>query len=141
MYLVRLVYVSTIGKGFDNKDIESILEIANTKNSAKNVTGLLCFSKGIFLQCLEGSRSNVNETYHRILNDSRHEKIIMLDYKEIIHREFADWSMGYVPESSLTAPVNLKYSGKTEFNPYEMSGESSHGLMMELKSTIRTTSG
>lgn len=140
MYLVRLVYVSTISEGFSSNDIEDILEIARTKNKAKNITGLLCFSRNIFLQCLEGSRSNVNEAYHRILNDPRHMKIIMLDYKEIIEREFGEWSMGYIPESCLTAPVNLKYSGNDLFNPYEMSGESTQRLMVELKNTVPTIS-
>jgi hypothetical protein len=48
-------------------------------------------------------------------------------------REFSHWSMGYLPESSLTAHTNLKYSGKGEFMPYEMSGESAHQMMLELK--------
>lgn len=138
MYLVRLVYVSQIVKGFDSNDIKGIIEAACTKNKANHITGLLCFSKNIFLQCLEGSRANVNDTYHRILNDRRHNKIVMLDYKEIIQREFSSWSMGYVPESSITAPVNLKYSGNANFNPYNMSGESSHRLMIALKNTVPT---
>ena len=94
---------------------------------------MLCFNRKYFLQCLEGSRTNVNNAYHKILNDNRHSRIVMLDYKEITMREFSDWAMGYMPESSLTAPTNLKYSGKSEFIPYEMSGESAHQMMLALK--------
>jgi hypothetical protein len=75
----------------------------------------------------------VNNTYHHILNDKRHSHIAMLDYKEITMREFSPWAMGYMPESSLTAPINLKYSGKSEFIPYEISGESAHQMMLALK--------
>lgn len=140
MYLVRLVYTSTISKDFNHEDIPKILESARTQNKQNNVTGLLCFSSKIFLQCLEGSRTNINNTYHRILNDPRHEKIVMLDYKEIIEREFERWSMGYLPESSLTAPANLKYSGTPDFNPYEMSGDSAHSLLFALMKAVPTVS-
>ena len=138
MFLTRLVYTSTVSEGFSSADIEAILKSARKHNQQNNITGALCFSKNYFLQCLEGSREKVNQTYHRILNDKRHQRIIMLDYEEIGEREFSQWTMGYIPESSLTAPINLKFSGTPEFDPYEMSGESAHGLMKALSDTIPT---
>ena len=133
MFLTRLVYASTISEDFNCDDIEDILAVARKNNKQNNITGMLCFNRKYFLQCLEGSRTNVNNAYHKILNDNRHSRIVMLDYKEITMREFSAWAMGYMPESSLTAPTNLKYSGKSEFIPYEMSGESAHQMMLELK--------
>ena len=58
--------------------------------------------------------------------------MVILDYQEIVERQFANWSMGYIPETSITAPINLKYSGTPEFNPYEMSGESVNRLILKL---------
>ena len=136
MYLVRLVYVSSISQGFKPDDLNEILETAKRHNKKNCVTGLLGFNRKIFLQCLEGSRAKVNETYHRILQDPRHDKIIMLDYKEIIEREFDDWSMGFIPESSLTTKVNLRFSGDDVFDPYDMNGESAHRLMVALKENV-----
>lgn len=136
MYLVRLVYTSTIVDGFSSSEIESILESARRNNLKSSVTGLLCFDRNLFLQCLEGSRTAVNKIYHQILNDPRHSNIIMLDYKEIIEREFSEWNMGYIPQSSLTKPINLQFSGTPQFSPYEMSGESAHQLMLALKNTV-----
>lgn len=136
MYLVRLVYVSSLSQGFEPDDVMAILESARKHNKRNNVTGLLCFNRKLFLQCLEGSRTKVNETYHRILNDPRHERIIMLDYQEIIEREFDNWSMGFVPENKLTNPINIRYSGNDIFDPYEMGGESAHRMMLALKDSI-----
>lgn len=138
MYLVRLVYASSMGELFNPDDIEHILESARRNNQRAAVTGLLCFSRRYFLQCLEGSRARVNQTYHRILNDPRHQDIVILDYQEIVGREFDSWAMGYTPESSLTAPINLKFSGAKQFNPYEMSGESAHKMMLEFRDTVTT---
>lgn len=140
MFLTRLVYASTIEKGFDLSTVENIVYSAREHNQALDVTGMLCFDRNFFLQCLEGSRTNVNLVYQRILNDKRHSKIIMLDYREISAREFSQWSMGYSPSSSLTASLYLRYSGAKEFNPYEMSGESAYQLLLQLKHTLPSVS-
>ncbi len=136
MFLTRLIYASTISEGFDLTTVENIIHAARENNQSLDVTGLLCFDHHFFLQCLEGSRTNVNHIYQRILNDKRHNNIIMLDYQEISAREFSNWSMGYIPSSSLTAPINLRYSGSSEFNPYKMSGESAYKLLLELKESL-----
>ena len=136
MFLVRLIYASKISSGFGPEDIESILQSARTYNVKTNVTGMLCFSNEYFLQCLEGSRTAVNNTYQQILNDKRHHNVIMLNYIQIPEREFETWSMGYVPQSQLTELLNLKYSGNIDFNPFKMSGESAHLLMLALKTSI-----
>ncbi|ARN73013.1 BLUF domain-containing protein [Oceanicoccus sagamiensis] len=136
MFLVRLVYASRKSPDFNESDIEQLLASARKHNLANHVTGLLCFNRKYFLQCLEGSRARVNATYHNILNDPRHNDIVMLDYREVDSRKFDAWSMGYMPESSLTTPLNLRYSGTPEFDPYDMSGESAYQMMLELGATV-----
>lgn len=133
MFLTQIIYTSTATEDFEPKSIPDILELATKYNSKHDITGMLCFSRKYFLQCLEGSRTNVNQLYHKILNDKRHHNIVLLDYKEISEREFSDWSMAYVPESSITNPINLKFSGNSLFDPYKMSGESAHRLMLEFQ--------
>lgn len=136
MFLVRMLYASRVSDDFNSDDIEDILSKAREHNTKNCVTGMLCFNQKYFLQCLEGSRSKVNETYHKILNDSRHEHIVLLDYQEIIHREFSEWSMGYMPTASLTRHAIIKHSGQNEFVPFEMSGGSALDLMINLRNTI-----
>ena len=136
MHLVRLVYTSTISDGFTEADIQNILTSARDNNAPRHITGLLFFNRSYFLQCLEGPREQVNQTYHQILNDQRHENLMLLEYKEISSREFSEWSMGYVPDIAFTKNLNLKYSGNTHFNPYHMSGESAHNLLSHLSKEI-----
>ena len=136
MHLVRLVYASTITKGITESDIQNILDVARKNNALVDVTGLLLFNRNYFLQCLEGSRAQVNKIYHQILNDQRHEDILLLDYTEIFEREFGDWSMGYIPEMNLTTPINLKYSAHSKFDPYSMSGGSAHKLLLSLRNVV-----
>ncbi len=136
MYLVRMVYCSRISESFSSEDIDKILDVARKENKKRNVTGLLCFSRKYFLQCLEGGRKAVNETYHNILNDERHEEIVLLDYKEINTRDFSSWQMAYIPEKSLTDAINLKFSGTPDFDPFTMHGESAYRMMLQLSKDL-----
>jgi len=135
MFLTRLVYTSTVAEHFSPLDIAEILEVARRNNSKVDVTGMLCFNNNYFLQCLEGPRTNVNKLYLNISGDPRHTDVILLNYEEITIREFSEWSMGYLPESSFSTPINLKFSRSSEFNPYEMLGESAYKLMLALRDT------
>ena len=136
MFLVRLVYASKIAEPFSAPDIEEVLNIARKNNGRDAVTGVLCFNRKYFLQCLEGGRMAVNETYHRILNDPRHKDIVLLDYKEVDCREFSSWGMAYIPEQEITDEINLLYSRDANFDPYTMTGEGAHQMMLKLSSIL-----
>lgn len=138
MYLVRLVYTSTVNHDLTQACIEEILQVARRNNAKNGITGLLCFNSKYFLQCLEGPRRLVNQTYEKILNDARHKELVILDYKEIACREFTDWAMGYVPISHINSSLSLKYARSNEFSTHEISGESALKMLLEIKQTIPT---
>ncbi len=133
VFLVRLIYVSQATAQFRPDQIENMLMGARQSNAEKEVTGALFFSRKYFVQCLEGSRSAVNEIYLKILNDGRHSNAVLLQYQEIDRREFSDWSMAYLPESSKLAPLIKTYSRSAIFEPYNMTGESCHQLLIALR--------
>ncbi len=124
MYLVRLIYASRISDEFRINDLKGIVKTAVRRNAANDITGLLCFNRNYFLQCIEGERSVVNETFNLICRDSRHEKVTLVSYEDITEREFTDWAMEYVPESKVSMALTRKYSAGRIFKPFEMSGES-----------------
>ena len=133
MFLTSLIYASSVSSDFNTEDIKSILQTAKTANTEKDITGILCFNNNYFLQCLEGGRKNINTLYQKILKDPRHNDIVLLHYDEITQRAFADWSMGYIPESTLTKPLIIKYTQKSSFNPYTMPAKNIYQLLADLK--------
>lgn len=137
MHLVRLIYASTKTQSFKPEDIEDILEKARKFNGQHGVTGMLCFNRNFFLQCLEGGRTAVNMTYQKILKDERHDHVVILGYEEIVYRDFNDWSMAYVPEQMLTDDINLRYSKGKTFDPYAMNGDSAALMLLELSEHIK----
>lgn len=133
--LVRLLYASRAVGAVDADALTTILKKSRINNAALGVTGLLCFSGGIFLQVLEGGRLPVNKLYHRIAADKRHTDVALLSYAEITERSFAGWSMGQVNLARLNPALLLKYSESATLDPYAMSGTVSLALLDELAAT------
>lgn len=135
MYLVSLTYTSEMTGSMDFMDI---LEVSRARNEKDSITGILLFCNNNVVQCLEGSREAVNKTYARIVKDRRHQNPLLVDYRMLSTRLFSKWSMGYVPESSVTQPTLLKYSVSQNFEPRILSGESCLGMLTELTQKIET---
>ena len=133
--LVRLMYASRAVTGIDQDELIAILRKSKANNPALGVTGVLCFSEGIFLQALEGGRSAVNQLYNRIVTDPRHKQVELLCYEEIGERRFAGWSMGQVNMGRLNPGLLLKYSERPTLDPYTVSGAVSMALFHELMAT------
>ena len=133
--LVRLMYASRAAAGMDEEALLAILRKCRTANPRHGITGVLCFSEGIFLQVLEGGRSAVNQIYNRIVADARHHDAELMLYEEISERRFAGWAMGQVNLSQLNPALLLKYSATATLDPFSVSGAVSMALFEELVAT------
>ena len=135
MMLVRLMYASRAVPSIDHDELHSILRQCKHNNPQHGITGLLCFSGGIFIQTLEGGRSAVSRLYNRISADPRHTDVVLLSYEEIGERRFAGWAMGQVNMARLNPALLLKYSATATLDPYSVSGKVSMALFDELVAT------
>jgi hypothetical protein len=133
--LVRLMYASRAAQPADHDALLAIVRQSKGNNPAQGITGLLCFSDGIFIQALEGGRGAINRLYNRIAADPRHTDVVLLSYEEIGERRFAGWAMGQVNMSRLNPALLLKYSATAELDPYSVSGKVSLALFDELVAT------
>jgi hypothetical protein len=132
--LVRLIYASRAVDASADAT-ESIVAQSQHHNPANGITGILCFSGGVYLQALEGGRRAVNDLYGHILRDARHKDIVLLHYEEITERRFAGWTMGQVNLSRINPTVLLKYFERSELDPYQVGGQVSLALLEELMAT------
>ncbi|MCM0608156.1 MAG: BLUF domain-containing protein [Ideonella sp. WA131b] len=133
--LVRLVYASRAVASVDQLELVAILKKSKANNPGLGITGVLCFSEGIFLQVLEGGRSAVNQLYNRIAADPRHTQVELMTYEEVGERRFAGWTMGQVNLSRLNPTLLLKYSAMPMLDPFAVSGRVSLALFDELMAT------
>ena len=132
--LVRLMYASRAVDA-DADTIAAIVRQSKAHNGAAGITGLLCFSDGVFLQVLEGGRNAVSALYNRIASDPRHREVVLLHYAEIGERRFSGWAMGQVNLGRLNPALLLKYSQTPALDPYAVSGAMSMALLDELVAT------
>ncbi len=133
--LVRLLYASRAAAHVDQDALLAILRQSKTNNPVSGVTGVLCYSDGIFIQALEGGRAAVNQLYLKIAADPRHTDVVLLSYEEIGERRFAGWAMGQVNMARLNPALLLKYSATAALDPYRMSGCTAMALLDELVAT------
>lgn len=129
--LVRLIYASRVTANVSHADVKNILQKSQANNVRVGITGALCFTGNIFLQCLEGDRAAVNALYHRLLSDPRHNDAAVLVLDEISKRDFVEWSMGYLGYTADNRALFLQYSSGTTLDPYAMSADALRGLFRD----------
>lgn len=92
MRLVQLVYMSRPA-GIEPAQIGDILRVSRERNRALGITGTLISRADLFLQMLEGPRQAVSDTYARIVRDSRHDGILLVQMADAGGRLFPTWEM------------------------------------------------
>jgi Sensors of blue-light using FAD len=96
MKLIQLIYASAASKPFSAVELRELLRLARAKNERLDITGMLLYHEGSFLQVLEGPDSAVNPLLETIAKDKRHDKVLLLLRREIEARNFGEWKMGFV---------------------------------------------
>jgi len=131
-----LVYVSTAIELFNDDALVEILNTSRTNNTEHNITGVLLYGEGTFIQLLEGEEHDVEYIYHRIQRDGRHKNLITLLRGTEDERTFPDWAMGF---KSVDA-MQLKQL-KGFINPKELSvdPENAHPPYVMLRTFFETS--
>ncbi len=95
MDLCQLVYLSHItSTGLSSAStLNDIAEVSIKNNNTDNITGILCYGNGYFLQCVEGTEQALTNLKNRLLVDERHKDLMILDFSVIAERRFAGWSL------------------------------------------------
>lgn len=95
--LHSVVYSSTATQPFGPNDLQQLLQNSRRNNSRADLTGMLLYRGGRFIQILEGPEPSVQNLINSIRRDPRHTNMRILLREPIDERNFADWTMGYQP--------------------------------------------
>lgn len=95
MGLISLVYISFASKDMSEAELTEILQKARENNQKLDVTGMLLYRKGFFIQALEGEETTVMPLYDKIKQDKRHRSVLQILKSTVKNRNFEDWSMGF----------------------------------------------
>lgn len=66
----QLLYISAAEHEFSEKELEELLKAARENNERLEISGMLLFHKGSFIQALEGKKDDVERLYQNISIDA-----------------------------------------------------------------------
>lgn len=92
----RIVYSSAATVEFSEDDLVALLGKARANNQRMDVSGMLLFHQGTFIQVLEGDQEVIESLYARIEDDGRHEDPRILLREDEVERSFGEWTMGFL---------------------------------------------
>lgn len=96
----RLIYSSEATGDMSMPELEQMLAQSRARNTLRDVTGVLVYVDGVFLQILEGEREAVAALMEKIGQDSRHRKVKVFHEEETERRTFGSWRMAFVSPSA-----------------------------------------
>ncbi|GAA4907504.1 BLUF domain-containing protein [Mucilaginibacter defluvii] len=106
--MFNIIYLSTSTTLLNDFELAEILSVSRDNNVINQITGMLLYADGTFMQVLEGDKDEVMRTYRRILLDDRHRNVIELAAGPLNTRNFPEWSMGF---ASVNADVLEEFEG------------------------------
>jgi len=116
--MIQVTYVSRTREPMGAEQLLDLLMQCRENNQQQDITGMLLYGNGTFLQVLEGDDSVIDELVAQILEDPRHADIEVLSRESLDQRDYAEWSMGFdlVSDESLREVQGLKDFGAAKFN-------------------------
>ncbi|UOQ69537.1 BLUF domain-containing protein [Hymenobacter volaticus] len=97
----QVLYRSQATTPLRDDQLTDLLEQAAAFNKKHDLTGLLCYGDGRFIQLLEGSQQAVHTLYAKIRRDARHQHVVTLQDASAPLRFFSDWRLAFVRSDPL----------------------------------------
>ncbi len=139
--MLSILYVSSATELLSNEELLSLLEQCRHNNAALDITGMLLYKDGNFMQVLEGPDAAVRQIYMRILSDARHTGAIKLLEQSIEERQFASWTMGFKNLDEVTpneAPGYSDFLDKPLTSPaFQLEPTRAQKLLLMFREKIR----
>lgn len=93
MSLYSIVYVSIATQEMSEEDLKKILKVGRANNKEADITGMLLYRDGFFIQAIEGEEAQVDTLYNKVIQDSRHTNHLLIYRRPIEKRIFSEHMM------------------------------------------------
>lgn len=137
----QFLYVSTAACGITARQIGDILDVSRRNNARLEISGVLLFAGGSFIQLLEGPREGLDAIISRLAVDPRHHAMLTILRGPIRARALPDWTMGWLDLGAAPLRPDLPMPGVQERIEAMAPGEAQVMLMSFLHSAVRVPGG
>src|SRR6478672_8325986 len=93
--MLSITYISTALKKLSNDELVTLLATWRSCNLRFDITGLLLYKAGSFIQTIEGPEASILRLYDNIKHDPLHTNVVTVLQESIQERHFIHWSMGF----------------------------------------------
>lgn len=139
--MITLVYTSAATRLMSDTELTDLLTKAREKNARLDITGMLIYHDGNFLQVLEGRDAAVRRLYDTIARDPRHTGIIKIIDRPVQERQFSEWAMAF---RQLSDSEIRQLPGYSRFLDSSWTGEGvkdhaslAYQLLLSFRETVR----
>lgn len=132
----HLIYSSSATTPFTDAALQELLTKARANNEQLQVTGVLLYHEGQFMQLLEGEATVLRSLYQIIERDARHTSIFKLADKPIETRSFSDWSMAFRPVDAEAFAQLQGYQNPAALDTAPLGLSAADGLLLNIMRTF-----
>ena len=93
--MYHLIYASSAAKALTQRQLDDLLTKVRQNNIKLDITGMLIYTGGHFIQVLEGEEDMVKKLYNSIRKDTRHKDVIVIYEGELAERQFANRELDF----------------------------------------------
>ncbi|UAB81465.1 BLUF domain-containing protein [Marixanthomonas sp. SCSIO 43207] len=90
-----ICYVSSATDNLNENEMDLLFNTVLHKNKGLNITGILLYYYGNFLQVLEGDEEALKSLFETIKKDKRHQNLITIYDKKNDHSIFDEYKTGF----------------------------------------------
>ena len=109
--MIGIIYVSIAKHLMTKEELLDLLDQCTRNNRELQITGMLLYRNGRFMQILEGPDRAVWNVFRSISKDKRHHSVIKLVDRPVKERLFAEWTMGFRNLDEIRADSFPGFSG------------------------------
>jgi hypothetical protein len=91
--MYSLTYISSANRLYSDEELKGLADLSTRNNLRYDITGVLLYKGGSFMQLLEGTEESVRTLYSIIGCDTRHRGLIRLLQGSIDERRYPGWPM------------------------------------------------
>lgn len=111
----RITYLSTAVCQFTHAQLEELAAQATRNNTKHNISGVMYFKGGQFLQVIEGPTAAIDHLWGRLREDERHTWVEALLTEENVEPLFKEWNMGLCDLDHAEPPPRSEFTAIARF--------------------------
>lgn len=116
--MLQIVYISVATRILSQDELVTLCKLSVDNNRRDEITGFMLVKSGKYLQAIEGPKEVVEDAFIRIIQDDRHNELLVLSRRLTSHREFGQWEMACYQNMREYKKYVIRIAQLTKLAPY-----------------------